>query len=67
MTTLGALSSAVPDLIASSIRTKSPAELITTADRIEVAPLGTPTKDGVLPNPDGISHTVALADPLLLA
>lgn len=62
MTTCGALS-----VIASSIRTKSPAELVTTADRMALAPLGTPTKDGVSLKSDGISHAVVEHSSTLLA
>ena len=44
-------------IIASSIRTKSPAELVTTADRMALAPLGTLTRDvGVSLNSEGMSQ-----------
>lgn len=44
-------------IIASSIRTKSPAELVTTADRMALAPFGTLTRDvGASLNSEGISH-----------
>jgi hypothetical protein len=69
MTIWGASISSLLDFMASSTRTKSPAELTTTADRIALAPLGTPTKDCVRSNSSGISHTVALVErlsPLLL-
>jgi len=50
----------------SSIRTKSPAELVTTADRIALAPLGMLTKDGVSLNSEGISQgVVVLPSPVL--
>ena len=54
----GAFAAALLDLIASSTRTKSPAELVTTAERMAPAPLGTPTRDGVPPYSEGMSHTV---------
>lgn len=56
----GALASTLFDRIASSILTKSPAELVTTADRIAFAPLGTLTKDGVLLNSDEILQSVVV-------
>ena len=54
--------------IASSIRTKSPAELVTTADRMTLAPFFTPTNDGVSsPNSDGISHAAVEHSSVVLA
>ena len=41
------------------MRTKSPAEFVTTAERMAFAPSVTPTRDGVPPsNSNGMSHTV---------
>jgi len=58
MTICGALVLLLEFIIASSIRTKSPAELVTTADRMALAPLGTLTRDvvGVSLNSEGISQ-----------
>jgi hypothetical protein len=49
----------------SSIRIYSPDELLTTADRIALAPLGTPTSVGLLPNSDGMAHTDPCSDSTL--
>lgn len=63
----GALSSTLLDRMASSIRTKSPFELVTTADRMALAPLGTPTRDGASLKSDGMSHAVVVHSSSLLA
>jgi len=66
MTTCGAFASNPLDFIASPILTKSPAEFVTTADRMALAPLGTPTKVGASLNSEGISQTVVERSSLLL-
>mmetsp|Transcript_26568 Transcript_26568/g.56520 ORF Transcript_26568/g.56520 Transcript_26568/m.56520 type:complete len:125 (-) Transcript_26568:32-406(-) len=63
----GALAFTVLDCIASSIRTKSPAELVTTADRIALAPLTTLTKEGAPLNSEEMSHAEVAQSSLALA
>lgn len=53
--------------MASSIRTKSPSELVTTADRMALAPFGTLTNDGVSPSSEGMSQAALEHSSLLLA
>lgn len=68
MTTCGALGSTSLDRMASSMRTKSPAVLLTTAERIALAPLGMLTRDLVSAKSSGMSHGVVVrSSPLLLA
>ena len=56
MTICGPLSFTLLERMTSSTRTKSPAALVTTADRMALAPLGTPTKDGASAKSDGTSQ-----------
>lgn len=48
------------------MRTKSPAVLVTTAERIAFAPLGMPTRDLVSAKSSGMSHTDVVRSSLLL-
>ena len=55
------------DLMASSIRTKSPSALVTTADRMALAPFGTFTSEGDSAKSAGISQAVVEHSPSVLA
>ena len=62
MTIWGASASRLLVFMASSTRTKSPAALMITADRIALAPLDKPTNDEVVSNSDEISQVVVLVE-----